>query len=241
MSATRIGILEAGRLPPEIEDTHGTYPRMFESLLSVDNAGFDFQTYAAVDNTLPASTDECDAWLVTGSRFGAYDDEPFIPKLKDFLARAFADHVPIVGICFGHQILAEALGGRVVKSSKGWGVGVHDYRVTKTAPWMIGARGSFSIYAMHQDQIETLPDGAEVLAGSDFCPYGVLVYGDTAISFQGHPEYGSQFGREFVKMRLETTIPPAFAEDALASLSKPQDSGMVARWIVNFLKNATKT
>ena len=189
----RIGVLEAGRVPPDMADRHDGFGPMMERLLQAAEPGSSVRVYPVLDAVFPASPADEDGWIVTGSRHGVYEDLPWMRTLKDFLRRSVADGVPVVGICFGHQILADAMGGRVEKSDRGWGVGVHRYQVRQPLPFMAGAAPEFAIQAMHQDQVVELPPGAAVIAGSDFCPYGALAYGTTALSFQGHPEFEAAF------------------------------------------------
>ena len=156
--------------------------------------------------------------------------------LKAFLRQAVEERVPVVGICFGHQILADAMGGRVEKSDRGWGVVIHHYSVRRPLPFMDGAPESFSLQAMHQDQVVGLPPGAEVIAGSEFCPYGALAYGDDALSFQAHPEFGDDFVRELIMTRKGTLIPDDTADAALRSIADGTEAGLVGRWIVDFFR-----
>ena len=132
----KIGILETGEVAAELKARHGDYPAMFAALLGALDPALDFATVRVVAGEMPASPRQVDAWLVTGSRHGVYDDLPWIEPLKAFLRACLAERVPVVGVCFGHQILAEALGGRVVKSDRGWGLGVQDYELTARPKWM---------------------------------------------------------------------------------------------------------
>lgn len=234
----RIGVLEAGRVPPDMADRHDGFGPMMERLLQGAEPGSSVAVYPVLDGVFPEATTAEDGWIVTGSRHGVYDDLPWMRPLKDFLRRAVADRVPVVGICFGHQILADAMGGRVEKSDRGWGVGIHRYRVSRPMPFMAGHAPEFAIQAMHQDQVVELPPGAEVIAGSDFCPYGALAYGTTALSFQGHPEFSADFSGELIRTRKGTLIPDATADAALATLSGGTDAATVGRWIVAFYKAA---
>lgn len=238
----RIGIIETGRVPEDLVPRHGDYPPMFAEWLGQAAPEFTYRAYAALDGEIPASPTECDAWLITGSKYGVYDGLPWIESLKEFLRSARSAGQPIVGICFGHQILADALGGKTVKSEKGWGVGVHDYQVVKRPVWMDGAPESFAIHAMHQDQVTEIPDDATVLASSPFCEYAMLAYGDPeapdAISIQPHPEFSEAYARELVELRNGVAIPPEQGTPALATFGRPVNAGDFARWCVNFLRNA---
>ena len=237
-----IGILQAGRVNPALVPRHGEYPPMFEDWLGQADPGLRFRTYGVLDGALPASPNECDAWLVTGSKYGVYDDQPWIEPLKAFLRAARTAGRPIIGVCFGHQILAEALGGRAAKSVKGWGAGVHDYRVVQRPVWMAGAPASFAIHAMHQDQVTAIPDDATVLATSPFCEFAMLAYGDPeapdAISIQPHPEFGEDYARELVELRTGAVIPAERGAVALASIGRAVDRREFARWCVNYLRAA---
>jgi GMP synthase-like glutamine amidotransferase len=214
-----IGILETGRVNETLIPRYGEYAPMFEAWLCRADPGFAYRAYATLDGEIPASPAECDAWLVTGSKHGVYDDLPWIDPLKAFLRASRAAGQPIIGICFGHQILAEALGGQAMKSAKGWGAGAHEYDVVRRPAWMAGAPDSFAIHAMHQDQVTAIPEDATVLAASPFCEFAMLAYGDPdapdAISIQPHPEF-----------------------DALESFGRTVHQQEMARWCVNYLRNA---
>jgi GMP synthase-like glutamine amidotransferase len=165
-----------------------------------------------------------------------YDGDPWIEPLKQFIQEA-SGHAPMVGICFGHQVMAEAYGGRVTKSPKGWGAGLHSYEIKRRADWMNSDRGpTLSIPASHQDQIVELPPGAIVLAGSEFTPYAVIEYPQRrSISFQGHPEFSPEYATALIDLRRGTRYEQDFADAAAASLQQPNDSQRVAGWVRNFL------
>ena len=148
----RIGILKTGQSPEVIRGALGDYDQMFERLLG--GRGFDFDSYHVEAMQFPPDVHAADGWLITGSRPGAYQDHPFIPPLEDFIRAAYAAGVPVVGICFGHQIIAQALGGRVEKHKGGWAVGAQDYDF---------AGQTVTLNAWHQDQVVTAPEGAEVV------------------------------------------------------------------------------
>lgn len=242
--AVKLGILETGEVAPELAARHGDYPAMFRALVGSVAPDIEFATVRAVAGDMPASPGQADAWLVTGSRHGVYDALPWIEPLKAFLRACVAARVPVVGICFGHQILAEALGGRAVKSDRGWGLGVQDYERVADAPaWLRALPARFSVRAVHQDQVVALPPGAHVLARSPHCEIAAVAYGDPerpdAISLQPHPEFGRDFMDGLLELRAGVAFPAPLADAARASLERPVSNDAWARAIVDYLRTVT--
>lgn len=230
-----IGILETGRPSDDLLAKFSDYPAMCEKLMGRAGGALEFSSFAALDGILPEQVDQCDAWMITGSKFGVYESHTWIEKLKVFLRQAYQADIPIIGICFGHQILAEALGGRVIKSDKGWGVGIHQYPIHRNHSWMMGDEETLSIQAYHQDQVVEVPEDAEVVAGTDFCPNALLVYGNKALSFQGHPEFGEDYARALIEARRGTILSDEIADGGIERVGLPHDSEKVAKWIMAFL------
>ncbi len=199
----KIGILQTGRTPDEMRAEHGDYDDLFKQMLA--GLGFTFETYPVLDGVLPAAVTDADGWLITGSRFGVYEDHDWIAPLEDFLRKTFAADMPIVGVCFGHQILAQALGGKVEKFVGGWQVGPTDYMRSN------GTKDR--IMAWHQDQVTRLPQGAKVIGASDRCAYAMLAYGNTALTVQPHPEFSPAFMRDLLAARRN--VLPADVADAV--------------------------
>jgi GMP synthase-like glutamine amidotransferase len=182
---------------------------------------------------LPARPDICLAWLITGSPAAAYEPHPWIPPLEDFL-RAARGRAKLVGICFGHQLMAQAFGGRVEKSERGWGAGLQTYRVLEQAAWMDDV-AAFAIPVSHQDQVADAPPDARVLAANDFSPFGLLGYeGGDAISFQGHPEFEPAYAKAMIEARRDRLPDP---DAHIASLDAPNGRARVAEWIRRFVKS----
>lgn len=229
----RLGILETGVPPGDLKERFGDYPAMFRGLLGEDAC--DYATFAVADGVLPRSVEACDAYLVTGSAAGVYDPFPWIGELKAFL-QAAKGRAPLVGICFGHQIMAEAFGGQVIKSPKGWGVGLHKYTICEHLDWMDGA-DSIAVPASHQDQVVVPPPGALVVAASDFTPFGMLAYEDQpAISIQLHPEFDPAYAKALIEARRGPRYTDKQADAAVASYDAPDDRDRVGEWIREFLK-----
>lgn len=235
----KIGILETGKVNPDLVPDHGHYVPMFRNFLHRADAAIEVEGWDIVDaGRIPASPHDADGWIITGSKHGVYDPLPWIEPLKTFLRETHAARVPMVGICFGHQILAETMGGKVVKSDRGWGAGVHEYRLEGEHPWA-GTRESLNAHAMHQDQVVEKPGGARVIASSEFCDYAGLAYGDHAISVQPHPEFDAAYEADLIRLRRGGDgIPGEVADRALETLETGVDNQIFAEWIVAFFRSA---
>ena len=234
----KIGILKTGRPPRPAIPQFGTYPDMFMELLGRD--AYDWRTYAADEGEYPAAPEDCDAYIVTGSAAGVYDDDPWIGQLLDFL-RAAKGRARLVGVCFGHQAMAQAFGGQVIKSPKGWGIGEHAYDVVSLEPWMDGPEGvgapTMRLPASHQDQVVALPPNAEVIAASEFTPMAALAYRDQpAISMQPHPEFLPAYATALIEARRGKVYAEDEADRAVASFGRPDDRARVGGWINAFLR-----
>jgi GMP synthase-like glutamine amidotransferase len=221
-----LAILETGTPPEPLIAEYGRYPAMFEELL-----GLEARSYDVAAGALPPDVGRHDAYLITGSPAGVYEDLPWIPKLKTFL-NAAKGQAKLVGICFGHQIMAEAFGGRVEKSAKGWGVGLQSYPIVSHEPWMDNVP-LVAVPASHQDQVVRQPPGADVIASSLFTPYAGLAWRDQrAISFQFHPEFAPAYAKALIAARYDVAPDP---DAAIASLDAPNDNRRVGEWIRRFL------
>ena len=223
----KLAILETGRPPGDLAARFGDYPAMFMALLGPD---FDYARYDADAGALPASPGDHDAYLITGSPAGVYEPLSWLAPLSDFIRAA--ERQKLVGICFGHQIVAEALGGRVEKSAKGWGAGLHAYSILDRVTWMDEA-SEVSVPASHQDQVVVQPPGSAVIAASAFTPFAGLAWTDRpAISFQFHPEFEPAFAQALIRERYDVVPDP---EAAIASLEAPNDNARLGGWIRRFL------
>jgi GMP synthase-like glutamine amidotransferase len=236
----RLTILETGRPPDPVASDFPRYPAMVEQLLSPHVPGLTCETVSLVDGEALPPVTAVQAVLITGSPVGVYDPVPWIAPLKRFIRAVAAAGAPQVGICFGHQIMAEAFGGRAAKAPQGWGLGRHAYEVSADQglghPWIDAPKdGLLSLAVSHQDQVLELPPTARVLARSDFTPHAALSYTHApALSFQGHPEFCARFTAALISSRRGTRFTEDQADHALESLGAPLDGERVARWIAGF-------
>ena len=233
----RIGLLQCDHVSSELTDTHGNYPEIFEDMLLAEDPDIEMAVYDLTSDQFPVDLSACDGYLITGSQFSAYDDIPWIHKAKQLINDLYKAEIPTVGICFGHQLIAESLGGKVTKAKdKGWGVGVHSWDVTEKPDWMGDETPeSFSLRVSHQDQVTTLPPEAKVFASSDFCPIAGFQTGEHFLSFQGHPEFSDIYAKALIDKRVER-IGQATVDSAIISLKGGVDADMTVAWIVSFFK-----
>ena len=197
----RIGILQCDRVRPELIERHGDYPDMFRGLLEPQlrrpsGSTVSLPVFDVEHGRYPDDPADCYAYLITGSRAGVYDPEPWIRPLMGFARELHRRRIPVAGICFGHQLLAQALGGRAEKSAKGWGVGIRRVAVAAQRPWMQPPLAAFELIYSHQDQVTRLPPGARRLAGDTFCPNAMfeldrLVASAKAMAFARIPSPGA--------------------------------------------------
>ncbi len=228
----KIGIITCGYVDPPLSDSHGQYVDMIESAFASVNEAMVFQNYDAIKGELPG-LDECHGFILTGSVHNAYDDYPWILALADWIRSCEARRKPLVGICFGHQIIARALGGVVEKSHKGWGLGSYEVRVVAFKEWMNLAIDSARMLVSHQDQVVVVPEEMNVIAGNDFCPNFMLVKDDHILTVQGHPEFSPEFTEKLV-IKRQHLLPLHKYEDAFVQLKKPNDSVLFLQWMNAF-------
>jgi len=224
----KVGLLECDDVVGRFPEIKGGYREMFAALLP----GFSFEYFSAFKGELPASTRACDAWVCSGSKYSVYDGSPWIEDLAAFIR---GTEKPFVGICFGHQMLAHAMGGEVAKARQGWGAGALPLRILKHEPWMEPARAEVSIQHMHQDQVVRLPDKSILLGKSDHCEVGMFRVGEHRLGIEGHPEFTVAFGSALIRSRRER-IGAKESDRALESLKGKTDGRTVGKWIANFLK-----
>ncbi len=228
----RVGLLQLGYIHPDVAATEGDYPEAFAALLA--GHGIELTTYDVPAGQRPTSPTDHDGWLASGSANSTYEPLAWIGSAGRFLLDVLNADVPLVAICFGHQLLAQALGGTVARAPVGWGVGVHHYDVIGPArAWMDEPITSVNVIASHQDQVIDAPDGIELLASNEHCPIAGYTAGRRALALQAHPEFTPAVSRGLLQLRREA-IGSDKADEALASLDEAIDQAPIAAWMNSF-------
>jgi len=231
----KLGILKTDALKPQFVEQFGEYPDMFARRIHAIDDSIELVTYDVQQGIYPKQLDEVDAYLITGSRSSVYDQEPWLDVLKIFVQRLHNAQKKLIGICFGHQLVAEVLGGKTGKAEQGWCVGVQEASFTAKARELGIEQASFNLVSSHQDQVLQLAQGSQVIASTPTCPNYMTVLGEHIITVQGHPEFDTEFARQLLVMRREI-----FGEDlygvAVDSLQTPADNLQVIRWLLDFIK-----
>jgi GMP synthase (glutamine-hydrolysing) len=228
----RLGLLVCDHVRPEFLEISGDYEDMFRRLFA-GRDDVEVLSYDAIGGELPSDPFQCDAWLTTGSRHSVNDDAQWIRDLEDFVRQVARTDVPFIGICFGHQLIAKALGGSVVRSEKGWGVGLKEVEVRGD----LGLGDSYRILTSYQDQVETLPPGGEILGWNEHCPVSMMAVG-TMIGIQGHPEFEPAYSGALMDARRGTIIPEETVAAGIASLQGPSDADRLGEWILRKVRRA---
>jgi GMP synthase-like glutamine amidotransferase len=231
----RLTIIETGRPPEPIAAHFPRYPTMVEAMLTPHAPDLSCHTISLVDGDILPDPREIEAVLITGSPVGVYDPVAWIAPLKKWILDNAQASIPQVGICFGHQIIADAFGGNVAKAPQGWGLGRHEYHVFPADGLSTRLPPRFAIAVSHQDQVLAAPKSAHVLASSAFTPFAALLYPDApALTLQGHPEFCPKFADALIRSRRGTRFPEALADAALESLKTPLDGHLISELIAGF-------
>jgi len=232
----RIGLLLCDHLDLDVAAQVGDYPDLFSARFAP--LGVDLVVHDLTVGEFPTDLDALDGWIVSGSRRSTYEDEDWIHDLEDLVRRLVEQRRKLIGICFGHQMVAQALGGVVERAEVGWGVGVKSFDLTASAPWIDRDHtpsGRFSLLTSHRDQVTRLPEGAEVLATAGYCPVGAYRIDDHVFCVQGHPEWIPELSRILMGSR-RIGIGGPVADTALVTLDAPIDAPLVVEWMADFFR-----
>ncbi len=239
----KLGILACDHVRPALLPQFGDYIDMFEKPLRRHIPNLELVTYRLCDDEFPAQVTDCDAYISTGSRQSVYSDIDWVKKFSALVTVLAEKEIPFVGICFGHQMMAHALGGKVEKARVGWGVGISSVQIKQSPSWMTidhtTPSPEYHLIVSHQDQVTVLPENATVLASNDFCPYSMIQIGQSLLGIQGHPEFNKEYSRTLMMIRKDK-LGPKTLQNGLESLDLKLDSDLVFAWIGRFLQNCQK-
>ncbi|MGB5519019.1 MAG: GMP synthase [Gammaproteobacteria bacterium] len=231
-----IGIIEADELDDDVLEHYGSYTDRFQQLLFTADPQLSFRTYCAVHQRYPQDINACDAYLITGSKYSCYEEIDWIKRLERFIVDCYQQDKKLIGICFGHQLIAQALGGQVRKSDKGWSAGLISNDVVLSPGWLSPAQQRFSLLVNHQDQVFRLPVGASLIATNDFCPVSGYQVNRSMLTFQGHPEFSRDYLRYLITKNRQEIGDQVYLQ-ATQSLEQHVDYELVATWIVKFIRD----
>ena len=238
----RLGIIDT--IPSEFYiDGEKTDPQKFIEMFGRVQAPMTFRTYLATEEDYPGSLDECDAYLITGSPCSVYDNYTWLKDLENFIRHVCDEEIPMIGICFGHQAIAQSLGGKVRLADGGWTLGLHEFDVGAEKQWMLNrTTDRHALYFINQDQVVTLPPDVQWLGGSDACPNAMFYREDRILSIQGHPEQPLSSMHRFLELLLdEYHVEQKLVDNAAATMAagKP-DADLTATWISEFLQKSLR-
>jgi len=237
----KLGMLICDHVQDALQPEFGDYKSMFKQLLEHSPMQIEIEYFYAIDGQLPENIDVCDVYMTSGSKWSVNDNFPWIKNLERFIKQLYEGKKGFVGICFGHQLLAKALGGKVERSDNGWGIGVSNSQVVIEQDWMIPSQATLDMVVSHQDQITELPVDSQILLSNSFCPYGMIQVGKHFLGLQGHPEFSHEYSRALMNTRKDS-IPAQRLKEGEASLQLKTDEIIAIEWLVNFLaKNTGKT
>ena len=236
-SVVVLNLIECDVLYEDLRADYVSYGTMFDryfSQLSMNTGlpAFHARYYSAIERRLPTPQRQA-VYLITGSKFGAYEDAQWITELEQWIQQAFHVGARLIGVCFGHQIIAQALGGKVIKSEKGWGVGVRSLPHLNPA-FSSSLPDQVKLIYSHQDQVVKLPNGATALLGDEFCPFASYTIDKQVLTFQGHPEFDAVYTRRLLGRRASCMGHDRF-EQAMNSLSEDTDSAVVGKMMLDWM------
>ena len=232
----KIGLLQCDHMDTELLVKFGDHSDFFRNLFQKYTPEVSLDIFDVQKEEYPDDKSDYRGFICTGSRFSVYDDAPWIMRLKRFIKELYDNHIKFVGVCFGHQMIAEALGGKCSLSDNGWGIGVKKTVIHKKPPWMNPELGSYNLLVSHRDQIETLPPEGSLIAGNDHCPYSMITVGNHFLGIQGHPEFTHPFLEELMQSRLDLMGREAVLK-ASKTLGKKTDEAIITQWIVHFINS----
>lgn len=236
----KVGLLNAYHFDRAPNSYRAQYRPMCVEYLKRVLPSAEIQVFEVGQDEWPHSPADCEAWVITGSSKSAYDSDPWISQLIEFVQDCDREKRKLIGICFGHQVVAQALGGEVQKSPRGWGVGVREFKIMCQQSWMNPPLKKASLLFSHQDQVVKLPEGALHLGTDEFCENQMYSLGEHILCLQGHPEFTVEFARSRVEARKDMIGEEKYQE-AMKSFGLLTHETEIGHWFYRFLKLRSST
>jgi GMP synthase-like glutamine amidotransferase len=183
----------------------------------------------------PASFDDYDAVLLTGSRADSFSEEAWVVELRRQVTQLLEQRKKMVGVCFGHQLIALCMGAQVGRAPQGWGAGRMTYDWHRPDLPLSDLRTEIALLASHQDQVFELPKGAQLVASSDFCPVAAFTVGSEVFCVQPHPEFEVGLSAKLIERRRAMLGEEKYTTSR-QSLEHGHEGEHIARMVVEFLE-----
>ena len=232
----KIGILLTDHVMDELKAEHGDMDDFYKYIFNRVDPTIKLKIFDVVEGIYPTNIDNCEGYLITGSRFSVYEKIDWIIKLKEFVIELDQLKKPLIGVCFGHQIIAEVLGGQTNVADSGWTVGNQTYNLIEKMPWFKEDISPFTLLHSHKDQVKILPHNATLMASTENVPLAMYRIGNHIFSHQGHPEFKPEYVHDVASIRKEVLGDKVYYAAVDNLKNKVPDNEKIAKCWVKFFK-----